>query len=627
MTTNMLRAYQVEAYNEIIREITVNSKCLVKMFCGSGKSLIMSNVVFDLKYDLSVFVFPSLSLIDQFYTDYMHIYNKQDVLRISSDANSTTNPEKIMIFLKKNTKKIICTTYQSLNILLKHLGKHKIDVCCFDEAHHSVGKTYQKYIFDTKYFKKQIFFTATPNNANSIIMQGDIKNKEEETMGEGEVVWRAGAGAGGWGHGDPSCLTQEIATDCGKLTYDYSYKRGVKEGYLNQFDVRYDIMCSEKVNNRIIYESIARAILTTGNNRVLTFHSKIAKLDTSVYIFTKEEQFIDAYNHIITTEFPEKKDFYTSIRMVGLDAKIKQKERREILNLLDTSKENEIVIICSCRTIGEGIDTKHANMCVFVDPKSSLVEILQNIGRIVRKQFGVDKPSSTVLIPYWLDNTSTEYTEYKSVCACDAITSEKIIAKNSKYKGILEVVNKLIQGNDIVVNKNKEDSEDKKEKRDKKEKQKEEQDILKWTNYLVLVKEFIKMTVKNTNKQNCDSQLSSWVSTQNKHYINKTKEMKNEEIYILWTTFLEEYKQHLFIFDYKWNDKLKSLKKFIDSNTKLPSSNSKQPEVETQLGSWYLRQNAEYNKKTGGMKKEERYNQWTLLLENEKYKQYFKTNK
>jgi len=594
--TTAFRAYQEEAYNAIISEITVKSKCLVKMFCGSGKSLIMSNVVAHLNNDLSVFVFPSLSLIDQFYTDYINTREEEttpNVLRISSDENSTTNPKQIMIFLKKNTKKIICTTYQSLNILLKNLGGHKIGVCCFDEAHHSVGKTYQKYIFDPNYMngcmKKQIFFTATPNNANGIIMQGYIKTTD--------------------------ILTPKNDNNCGKLTYDYSYKRGVEEGYLNKFEVRYDIMCSETRNIRIIYESIARAILTTGNNRVLTFHSKISKTLTSVYNFTNETKFIDAYNHIITTEFPEKKNYYKSIRMIGLDAKIKQHKRREILNLLDTSTENEIVIICSCRTIGEGIDTKHANMCVFIDPKSSLVEILQNIGRVVRKQFGVDKPPSTVLIPFWKESEKEN--------ECDD-TPEKIISKNSKYKGILEVVNKLIQGCDIVVNKNK-DTQNKQE----------EDKINRWKSYIDHVKKFIQiMVVKNTEielemseikKKEQEQELhkqKTWVSIQNKHYVKKTNEMKIEEIYVLWTTFLEEYTEKLYIFDYKWNNILKSLKLFIDSNTKLPSSSSKQPKVETKLGSWYLRQKTEYRKKTGGMKKIERYNQWTILLENEKYKQY-----
>jgi len=46
-------------------------KCLVKMFCGSGKSrLIMANIIC-FKKQLSIVVVPSLALIQQFYDSYL----------------------------------------------------------------------------------------------------------------------------------------------------------------------------------------------------------------------------------------------------------------------------------------------------------------------------------------------------------------------------------------------------------------------------------------------------------------------------------------------------------------------------------------------------------------------------
>ena len=82
---------------------------------------------------------------------------------------------------------------------------------------------------------------------------------------------------------------------------------------------------------------------------------------------------------------------------------MKAKERRALLETFDASQD--VFILCSCETMGEGVDTKNANMCVFVDPKSSFVKIIQNIGRIVRKQFSVDKPHSTILLPIYIDKT------------------------------------------------------------------------------------------------------------------------------------------------------------------------------------------------------------------------------
>jgi superfamily II DNA or RNA helicase len=61
------RPYQQHAFDAIVNELQNNNKCIVKMFCGSGKSLIMHNIVKHFNLQLSVFVFPSLSLVDQFY--------------------------------------------------------------------------------------------------------------------------------------------------------------------------------------------------------------------------------------------------------------------------------------------------------------------------------------------------------------------------------------------------------------------------------------------------------------------------------------------------------------------------------------------------------------------------------
>jgi hypothetical protein len=97
------------------------------------------------------------------------------------------------------------------------------------------------------------------------------------------------------------------------------------------------------------------------------------------------------------------------------------------------------MIISSCETIGEGIDTKNANMCVFVDPKSSYVKIIQNIGRIVRKQQQI----STILIPCWVDKT--KYLECNGDRdKCDEVIREDM-SETGNFNGILNVLSALKQ--------------------------------------------------------------------------------------------------------------------------------------------------------------------------------------
>jgi hypothetical protein len=274
-----------------------------------------------------------------------------------------------------------------------------------------VGEKYQQAILDTDYCDKQVFFTATPRNANGIVMMD---------------------------------TNQPDIGVCGEVVYKYNYFRGVMEGYLNAFDVRIDFY-SENTNNSV-YESIARAILASGNSRVLTFHADVnGDRDTSVLNFVNESAFIAAFDKVLFTEFPEQVGFYKSVKMIAFHSKMKTKCaccrrlnycvssnpccRFNVLNYFDSCPDDHVFVIASCQTLGEGIDTKRANMVVFVDSKSSVVGIMQNIGRIVRKLFGEDKPNSTILLAEWVDKK--KYLE----CEGDPDKRDEVIRTNLNKGG------------------------------------------------------------------------------------------------------------------------------------------------------------------------------------------------
>ena len=402
--------YQTEADDAMYKELQTSDKCILKMFCGTGKSLLMYKCKIVRKKKLVVYVFPSLSLIDQFCNDYL--FSKK-VLRISSDKGATTDPVQIKKFLQKKSCKIICITYQSFSVLLENLEDTKINVCIYDEAHHAVGETYQKLIFENEsnVCEKQVFFTATPKNANGIIMH----DRTDADVGM-----------------------------CGKLVYDYSYLRGMNEGYLQPFEIRMDMYTEN--TNKSVFESIARAILTTGNNRVLTFHIDVnTERDRSVRNFVNQEEFKQIFHAVRKREFSGGSNVFRKVKMIALTSSIDPNERASILQAFDQTPDDKIMIISSCETIGEGIDTKRANMCVFVDPKSSKVKIIQNIGRIVRKQFGMDKPNATILIPCWIDKTKYLECEGDREKCNDVIRHEIGEGENGDFNGILNVLSALRQ--------------------------------------------------------------------------------------------------------------------------------------------------------------------------------------
>ena len=425
------RKIQTIAILQVMLLLQTFSECLVKMFCGTGKSLVIKEIVLKQKKTLSVIVFPSLALIRQFTADYLKDINintkMYGLLNVSSeeltDIQSTTDPTEIQKFITnpktKKQKKIICVTYQSLAVLLDSLGDTKIGLACFDEAHHTTSDTCVKLVYSDEYrakYEKRVFFTATPVNANGITMF-DRERNEMGTYG-----------------------------NCGPLACEYTYLQGLRDGILSLFELRADLYTKDTVSN--IYESIARAILTTGNTRVLTFHADAAAdsdSETSVLRFVDKPKFVEAFHRVCAKEFPDKVGKFNVSRITFTAITAETKNKDAILGAFDTCTDDEIYIVSSCRTIGEGVDTKKANMCVFVDPKTSIIAIIQNIGRICRKVAGTDRRPATILIPVCID--LEKYLE----AGDDAEKRDKIIREqlndrdNGDYNAIMNIVAALKQ--------------------------------------------------------------------------------------------------------------------------------------------------------------------------------------
>ena len=431
----LTRTCQKNAHKRITELLATYDKCLVKMFCGTGKSRVIRSIILTHQTRLSIVVFPSLALIRQFTADYLAddaVSKICAILNVSSeplcDFQSTTEPVDIKEFIvaKKSatttTKmKIICVTYQSLQVLLDNLGDAKIGLVCFDEAHRTTSPDYSKLVYSDEYrvkYEKQIFFTATPvnQNGNGIVMF----DRERDEMG--------------------------TYGDCGPLASEYTYLQGLRDAILSLFELRVDLYTQDTLGN--VYESIARAILTTGNTRVLTFHAKVdeeSKLDTSVLRFVDKAKFMDAFCSVCAKEFPDKVGKFTSSNVTFTAITAETKNKDVILDAFETCTDDEIYIVSSCRTIGEGVDTKKANMCVFVDPKSSVISIIQNIGRICRKIEGTDRQPATILVPVCIG-----WEKYREA-GDDAEKQDSLIREqlndreNGDYNAIMNIVAALKQ--------------------------------------------------------------------------------------------------------------------------------------------------------------------------------------
>jgi superfamily II DNA or RNA helicase len=697
-----LKIHQKECISNISKIFDDDEKNgLIKMFCGSGKSFVIYHSILEFGSNLSVIVVPSINLISQFNNDYlfdekMKDYNERkfkkefDIMTIcsknelkekdfSKEIKLTTESDKITEFLLNEDDKLILITYQSLETLFEILEENSInvDLICFDEAHHICGEKTKELLFENEYVdeyvNKMLFFTATPVNKNNICMYNpptEITINDENY----EII-----------DDNNSFIDDEYDEEishCGSMIYEYMHKRGVNDNILNDFQVRVDLYTEN--TDKSVFEAISRSILETGNSRVLTFHSRSeteSDKGTNVNDFSKKSnltEFKKIFDKVQKSEFPELKDKYKNIYFEGITASTPN--RRKVLDNFDETKDNEIFILASCKTIGEGVDTKNANMVCFVDSKQSYVEIVQNIGRICRKNKNT-KQKATVLIPAWVDKE-----KYKD-CKGNPKERDKLIRedmnKGGNFNGILNVLSALRQEDPYIFelclkypevytlkelkdNFKKEGLELVDKKYDIKEVLKEYN--VKFDNKKTEEENFNKLSkqldvnIQITNQKILEEDIiinnksDEWLyfvkTEDNKYMITNTKEKTkkkekidrphrnikpfchvNPNVEVLWD-FTSDVNLDKGIFggfieatvkvdnEAIWIEKLELVKKYIDENDKIPSTEDKNIEIKS-YGRWISCQKKNYKKNQFVMKNNKIKKLWEDFINNSKYKKYF----
>ena len=141
------------------------------------------------------------------------------------------------------------------------------------------------------------------------------------------------------------------------------------------------------------------------------------------------------------------------------------------------------------------------------------------------------------------------------------------------------------------------------------------------------VKKYINTNKERPSQKNKDKTIKSmatWISNCQNNYTKKIQNMKDENIYKLWTDFINDVKyKEYFISQYdSFIYNLNNLKSYIDTNKQRPSKDSKDKNIKF-LGNWICNQNKNYSKKTQNMKDDNIYKLWTNFINDPKYKDYF----
>ncbi len=136
-----------------------------------------------------------------------------------------------------------------------------------------------------------------------------------------------------------------------------------------------------------------------------------------------------------------------------------------------------------------------------------------------------------------------------------------------------------------------------------------------WITRLNDVKAFINQHHRSPRKLNNndeETKLYYWIQSQRTNLKNNTKMLSQDWVRDLFNKFLNDYKDHFFSFDEKWEKNFNDLDDFIRINHKVPSIHK---EDEKKLSIWQTTQKKNYKKQEQIMSKIEYRQKWEELRE------------
>lgn len=444
------REHQKDALNKAIEYFKNNNRGKLILPCGSGKSLTGFWITRELNSKNILIAVPSLSLIKQTLEIYLGqivagrekvkwlcicsddgIGKSDDVALLTEDVGvpCVTDPNFISSWLKtnKNEPKIIFTTYQS-GKLIADVSKEqnlKFDLGIFDEAHKTVGSELSLFsylLFDKNInINKRVFMTATERFYSG--SKDNIVSMDDPDI-----------------YGDVFCkmtfkdaIEKKLLTDYKIITFKIN-KIEISDFIKENGLVKLNSKWKSEPDARSLASMIAlRKVMDKYPvNNAVSFHSSIEK--------AKRNSEIHKY---ITKNYG-----FNPITTYTVSGKIPASKRNDIVNDFAKTKK---ALITNARCLTEGIDVPNIDCIVFSDPRRSKIDIVQALGRALRKKEG--KRFGYVIIPVIYNNSheidNNNFNEIITIIRGLAANDERII-EYFKTKSSSKGTGNPIDGSDDI---------------------------------------------------------------------------------------------------------------------------------------------------------------------------------
>ena len=407
--------HQKNAISDVVTGLGSDNKGQLIMACGTGKTFVTLWIKEGLEAKTTLVLIPSLSLLSQTLQEWTWAANADfEVLCVCSDKSVvkdsedtkpsdapfyvTSNIVEIERFMLKSGSKVVFCTYQSSELVAQAQSNASVqpfDLVIADEAHRCVGKVSSDFasVLDDEKIKstKKLFATATPRligqSTKTKAKERDLEIVDmNDTSKFGKVLHKLTFG-------------EAIHYKPEPLLNDYRVVIvGVDEPMVRKWIKNYEIVDigdGNPTDARTLAAKIAliKSIKDFNLSRIISFHSRVsAAKDFS-------DTFLDTVNFVNVNERP--RGLILSDHVSG---KMKTFNRREKINRLKKLEGYDVGLLTNARCLSEGVDVPALDGVIFIDPKGSQVDIIQSVGRAMRKVRDTkEKNKGTIVLPVFIE--------------------------------------------------------------------------------------------------------------------------------------------------------------------------------------------------------------------------------
>ncbi|MFE3504193.1 Helicase associated domain protein [Kitasatospora sp. NPDC059146] len=435
-----LRDYQKEAVKAAVRQVKHGGRGIMEMACGAGKTLVSATCAKRLApYGRALVLVPTIELLEQTATSWSHLGGRKGVAIAacskeealdSAEAGAhveghvTTDTAELADLVTRvpaGHPVTVYATYASLERLVRahdEYGLPQWDLVIVDEAHRTAGaleKSWAAVHEDTKVpALRRLYFTATPRIAAET-PGGDLSDL---VMGTAK----------------PSLYSMDDENVYGPTIYRWSFEAGVVGGWIADYKILVPVVTDQDLCDLLSLPSIAdlrsqrtnvdlqrlalqvavlRAIADLGLRRIISFHARITYAREFAATITETAALLPDYDR------PER---IWAKAVAGTDPRRERQqafaEFRQHTGEREGQEGEECGILCNARLLAEGIDMPAVDAVVFADPKTSVVDIVQALGRAVRQQPQQGKVAY-IIIPVYIPSPDADGEEADDLPTAD----------------------------------------------------------------------------------------------------------------------------------------------------------------------------------------------------------------